>query len=184
MLCTKFLLQSFVLVFGSKTAKEKLADTEMQCRFGESEVILNFRKRVGPLRNGKETIFVTINLPEYISDQAVRLPFSHFGEIVSVFKGRHNFNRKIRNGKRHVRIFPAGGDPEILPRKITFHGGVRRDVLFAEKVVLCYRCKARHMLGENCLVVSPTPEDYDMSNIEQSEAPRDKLAPEKPDSSV
>ena len=41
-----------------------------------------------------------------------------------------------------------------------------------------------HMLGENCPVVSPTPEDYDMSNIEQSEAPRDKLAPEKPDSSL
>ena len=32
----------FVLVFGSKTAKEKLAGTEIQCRFGESEVILNF----------------------------------------------------------------------------------------------------------------------------------------------
>ena len=162
----------FVLVFGSKTAKEKLAGTEIQCRFGESEIIFNFQRRVGPLRNGKEPIFVTINLPEYISDQAVSLAFSNFGEVVSVFKGRH------------VRIFPAGGNPEILPRKITFHGGVRRDVLFAEKVVLCYRCKNRHMLGENCPIVSPTPEDYDMSNIEQSEAPRDKLAPEKPDSSV
>ena len=32
----------FVLVFGSKTAKERLAGTETQCRFGESEVILNF----------------------------------------------------------------------------------------------------------------------------------------------
>ena len=40
------------------------------------------------------------------------------------------------------------------------------------------------MLGENCPVVSPTPEGSDMSNIEQSEAPRDSLAPEKPDSSV
>ena len=52
----------FVLVFGSKTAKNKLTGTEIQCRFGESEVILNFRKRVGPLRNEKEPIFVTINL--------------------------------------------------------------------------------------------------------------------------
>ena len=32
----------FVLVFGSKTAKERLAGTEIQYRFGESEVILNF----------------------------------------------------------------------------------------------------------------------------------------------
>ena len=40
------------------------------------------------------------------------------------------------------------------------------------------------MLHENCPAVSPTPEGSDMSNIEQSEALRDSLAPEKPDSSV
>ena len=46
----------FILVFGSKTPKEKLAGTEIQCRFSDSEVCLNFRKRVGPLRNWKETV--------------------------------------------------------------------------------------------------------------------------------
>ena len=75
----------FVLVFGSKTPKEKLAGTEIQCRFSDSEVCLNFRKRVGPLRNGKEPILVTIFLPELITDQAVRLAFSNFREVVSVF---------------------------------------------------------------------------------------------------
>ena len=103
---------------------------------------------------------------------------------MSVFKGRHKFNKKIRNGKRHVRIFPAGGDPAILPTKIAFHGGVGRDVLFAEKVVLYYRCKTRHMLGENCPVVSPTPEGSDMSYTEQSETPRDNKSAEKADPSV
>ena len=98
----------FVLVFGSRTAKEKLQGTEIECRFGDSEVCLNFRKRVGSLRNGREPIFVTIFLPELISDQAVRLTFSNFGDVVTVFKGRHGFNRKIRNGKWHVKIFPAG----------------------------------------------------------------------------
>ena len=58
----------------------------------------------------------------------MRLAFSNFGEVVSVFKGRHKFNRSIRNGKKHVRIFPAGGDPAILPRKIFFHGNIHRDV--------------------------------------------------------
>ena len=53
----------FVLVFVSKAAKEKLQGTEIQCRFGDSEVCLNFRKRIGPLRNGREPIFVTILLP-------------------------------------------------------------------------------------------------------------------------
>ena len=174
----------FVLVFGSKAAKEKLENTEIQCRFGDSEFCLSFHKRVGPLRNGRETIFVTIFLPEFISDQAVRLAFSNFGEVVSVFKGRHKFNTDVRNGKRHVKIFPAGEDPAILPRKITFHGRIQRDVLFAEKVVLCYRCKTRHMLGENCPVATPTTEDSSMSLAEQSGATIGGAAPVQPEASV
>ena len=173
----------FVLVFNTKTAKEKLSNTEIQCRYGDLQISLNFHKRVGPLRILREPIFVTIFLPEYISDQAARLAFSNFGEVVSVFKGRHNFNRKIRNGKRHVRIFPAGGDPMVLPRKISFHGGIKRDVLFAEKVVGCYRCKTRHMLGENCPVVSPTPEDSSMSYSEQIETPHESSDPAHPEPS-
>ena len=90
----------FVLVFGSKTAKEKLESTEIQCRFGDSDMCLNFRKRVGPLKNGREPIFVTILLPEFISDQTVKLAFSNFGDVVSIFKERHKFNTDIRNGKR------------------------------------------------------------------------------------
>ena len=63
----------FVLVFGSKAAKEKLEGTEIQCRFGDSEICLNFHKQVGSLRNGREPIFVNILLPEFISNQAVGL---------------------------------------------------------------------------------------------------------------
>ena len=85
-----------VLVFGSKTAKEKLSGTEIQCCLGDSEIC----KRVGPLRDGREPIFVTIFLPEFISDQVVRIAFSNSGEVVSVFKGRHRFNRDVRNGKK------------------------------------------------------------------------------------
>ena len=171
----------FVLVFGSKAAREKLENTEIQSRLGDLDICLNFHKRMGPFRNGREPIFVTILLPEFISDQAVRLAFSEFGEVISVFKGRHKFNSDIRNGKRHVKIFPAGGDPGTLPRKISFYGRVRRDVLFAEKVVLCYRCKTRHMLGENCPVVTPTSEDSSMSLTEQSVA--ESSAPVQPESS-
>ena len=32
-------------------------------------------------------------------------------------------------------IFPARRDPDILPRKISFHGHIQRDALFAEKVL-------------------------------------------------
>ena len=72
-------------------------------------------------------------------------------------------------------------EPAILPRKIAFHCGVSRDVLLAEKVVLCYSCKTRHMLGENCPVASPTPEGSDMSYTEQSETSWDSKTPEKTD---
>ena len=163
----------FVLVFGSRAEKGKIFNTVIHSRFGESDLYLNFSKRGGPLRNGNEPILVTINLPEHVSDQAVELAFSNFGEVVSVLKGRHKFNRKLKNGKRHVRIFPAGGDPAVLPRKISFFGGASKDVLFAEKVVQCYRCKTRHMLGENCPVAAPTPEGSSMSHSEQSETPQD-----------
>ena len=76
----------FVLVFGSQAAKEELQNTEIQCRFGDSDLRLSFHKRVGPLRNGREPIFVTVFLPELVSDQAVRLAFSNFGEVITVFK--------------------------------------------------------------------------------------------------
>ena len=158
----------FVLVFGSQAAREKLQNREIQCRFGDHDLRLSFYKRVGPFRSGREPIFVTVFLPEFVSDQAVRLAFSNFGEVITVFKGKHKFNKNIRNGRRHVKIFPAGGDPEILPRKITFHGRIQRDVLFAEKVVLCYRCKTRHMPGENCPIATPAQEDSSMSLPEQS----------------
>ena len=174
----------FVLVFGAKTAKEKLTGIEIQCRFGGSELCLNFRKRVCPLRDGKKSILVTIFLPELISDQGVRLAFSNFGEVVSVFKGRHKFNRNIRNGKWHVKIFPTGGDPAILRRKIYFHGSIRRDVFFAEKVVLCYRWKTRHMLYENCSEATHTPEDSAMSFTEQSGKPSPYQNPVQPVSSA
>ena len=111
---------------------------------------------------------MTILLPEFISDQVVRLAFPSFGEVVSVFKGRHKFNRFIRNGKRHASIFPAGGDPAILPRKISFHRNIQRDVLFAEKVMLGYRGKTCQMLAENCPVMTPTQKDSSMSFIVRS----------------
>ena len=164
--------------------KEKLEGTEIQCHFGDSEICLNFRKRIGPLRNGREPIFVTILLPEFISDQTVKLALSNFGEVVSVFKGRHKFNRSIKNGKIHVRIFPAGGDPVILPRKIFFHGNIRRDFHFAEKVVLCYRCKTRHMLDKNCPVIIPSQKDSRMSFTERSATPSRNLSPRQLDHSA
>ena len=119
---------------------------------------------------------MTIFLPEFISDQAARLAFSNFGDVVAVFKGSHKFNRKFRNCKKHIKIFP-GEDPAILPRKISFHSRIQRDVLFAEKVVF-------HMLGENCPVATPTTEDAGMPSNEQSDTPGENVAPVQPESSV
>ena len=53
----KFCPSKVVLVFGSKTVKDKLTCTEIHYRFGDSEICLNLRKRVGLFRNG-ETCFL------------------------------------------------------------------------------------------------------------------------------
>ena len=50
-----------------------------------------------------------------------------------MFKGRRKFNRNNRNCKGLVKIFPAGGNPLMLPRKITFHDSITRGVLFCGK---------------------------------------------------
>ena len=89
---------------------------------------------------------------------------------MSVFKGRHNLIDPTEMGK-DIRIIPSGGDPAILPRKISFRGNIQMDVLFAEKVVLCYSCKARHMFGENCPVITLTQKDSSMSFTERSATP-------------
>ena len=75
---------------------------KVQSRFSISEICLNFLKRVSHLRNGRERIFATIFLPEFICDQSVRLAFSYFGDVVSAFKDRHKFDRDIRNGQRQI----------------------------------------------------------------------------------
>ena len=161
----------FILAFGSKTAKEKLQGTEIQCRFGDFEVFLNFCKRVGALTNGREPIFVTILFPKFICDQAVDK--SNFREVVSALKGRHKFNRSIRNGKRHVRMFPVGGDPDIVkenffpwkyPQRCRGKGGV----------VLQVQNSTRHMLGENGPVLTLTQKDSSMSFTGKSVTPSHK----------
>ena len=59
----------FVLVFGSKKAKEKLSGAEIQCCFGDSEASLNFRKRVGPLRDGRD---LSLSLSFFLSSLVTR----------------------------------------------------------------------------------------------------------------
>ena len=56
----------------------------------------------------------------------------------------------------------------ILPNEILVYGNIQRGVFFAEKVVLCYRCRTRHLFGENCPVATPTNEDSGMYLNEQS----------------
>ena len=88
-----------------------------------------------------------------------------------MFKRRHEFNRKIRNGKRLVKIFPAGGDLPILPRK--FLSMVRsKGMFFSEKRMCCATdAKLEDMLGEIYPIATPITEDSGMSLNEQSNTP-------------
>ena len=157
--------ERFVLIFGSEDSASKCRSMELSATSGDDRVSLLFRGKQ------RASTFVTIFCPEYISCRAVELAFANFGEVDRVFYGTHKFNRNLRNGKRHIRIFPTGGDPRVLPRKVTFHDGISRDVLYKGKLVNCYRCNTRHGLGEGCPeVVSREP---DVALAEQRNSPCD-----------
>ena len=98
---------------------------------------------------GKEPTFVTFFLPEYVSGQAVDLLSPILESSCLCLKANTSLIGTIRTVK-DVKIFPAEGNPVMLPRKIIFDDSITRGVLFAEKVVLCYRCKPQHILGETC----------------------------------
>ena len=68
--------------------------------------------------------------------------------------------------------------------KISFHGNIQRDVLFAENVVLCYRSKTRHMLGKNCPVITPTQKDSWMPFTERGATPSRNPSPRQLDHSA
>ena len=74
-----------------------------------------------------------------------------------------NLIEKLETVKSKLKSPPTGGDPMILPRKISFHGSIQK-----EKVVLRYRDKTRHMLGESCPETTPTSEDSGMFFNEES----------------
>ena len=136
----------FILIFESKTAKEELKSTKILSCFGDYDLTLT------AIRSSQkwEGSYFCYTFPSWIHKwPGSRLAFSNFGEAVPVFKGRHKFNRNIRNGKGHVKIFPTERNSAMLPKKIIFHDSIRRGVLFAEKVVFCYRCNPRRILGEN-----------------------------------
>ena len=77
-----------------------------------------------------------------------------------MIEGSHKFNRNNRNGKGHVKIFPAEGNPARLSRKIIFHDSITRYAFFTEKVVLRCRCKPQHILGENCPYSYTHPKNF------------------------
>ena len=135
---------TFILIFGSEDSASKCRSAELSATSEERRVTLLFRER------WRAPTFVTILCPEYISCRAVELAFPNFDEVQRVFHGTHTFNCNLRNGKRHVRIFPNGGNPRVLPRRITFLNDISRDVLYKEKIVHCYRCDTRHALDEGC----------------------------------
>ena len=72
----------------------------------------------------------------------------------------------------------------MMMMKNFFHGSIQRDVLFAEKVVMCYSFKTWHMLGDNFPVATPIPEDSGISFTEQSGTPPPNQNPVQPDPSA
>ena len=116
-----------------KTLKPRFVLIGRLCfKMSKCRILCSFGRRKGNLalpRTAESSDVCDHILLEYISCRVVELPFANFGEVERVFYGTHTFNHHLWNGKRHVRIFPTGGDPKILPWRITFPDGIYRDVL-------------------------------------------------------
>ena len=155
--------QRFVLIFESE-------DSALKC-WSEVLCAVSDNVSVSLLFWGqwRTPTFLTLFCPECISCPAVELAFSKFGEVDKAFCGKDKFKRNIRNGKRHIRIFPSGGDPRVLPRKITFHDEISRDILHKGKIVNHYRCDTWHALGDGCPIA--VSEEADVLIPEQEPSP-------------
>ena len=108
---------------------------------------------------------MTILLSKFISDQGAKLALFNFGEVVPVFKGRHKFNRFIKNVKKHVRIFPAGGGPAMLSRKISFHGNIQRNILSLKRWCCATGAKLVACFAKNCPVIKKIPGCLSLSGM-------------------
>ena len=64
-------ISKFILILESKTAKEKLENTEILSHSGDYDLTLTAIP--SSQKNGKEPTFATFFFPEYISDQALDL---------------------------------------------------------------------------------------------------------------
>ena len=89
-------------------------------------------------------------LPTAISDTAVHLAFCDTGTVHQVFAGTYEKDfHEIQNGKHHIRLTPYVKNE--IPHQICFEGQNREFIVYwAEKEVLCKKCKTVHMLKISC----------------------------------
>ena len=134
-------------------------------------------------KHDQNTVFVTLYLPSTVSDTAVRRVFQEFGMVHAVSNGTFKGDlRGIRNGKRHVRLTPAGSKHD-LPHQVQFPGDGRFfNVLWAEKIVNCKKCLSDHMLSENCDEAMAQRNKYidEVDNVSQTDSTVQVMGPSDP----
>ena len=108
---------------------------------------------------------MTILLPEFISDQAMRLALSNLDKVDT------NLIDPSETGKDMLKSSLLE-DIQRYCQGNFLSMTISREMSFSpEKVVLCYRYKTRHMLDENCPVITPAQKDSSMSFTERSATP-------------
>ena len=112
----------------------------------------------------KELNFVTLLLPEYISDHAVDLLSSILERSYLCLKAGTCLIGAIAMEKDMSKFSAQRGIHRCCSNSIS-RGGP-----FVEKVVLCYRCKRRHIFCENCPYSYTTTKRSGMSLIEEGDS--------------
>ena len=160
---------SFVLNFKTKELRDACNGLDMQGKIKGDAFTITILDKL-PAKNSKvqfnePNTLITIYLPETISNRQVADAFSNFGKIVDIFYGKHKFCPQIGNGKRHLQFIPKDHEFTSIPRKIAFHDGVIRNVMYPEKIISCDKCKQRHSYVAGCNIA--TEDKIVLSNLQR-----------------
>ena len=116
--------KKFVPAPGSRAAKEKPEDTETQCRFGDSQICLNFHRRVGVLSEMRENLFLWL--------------FSFLSSLVTRQWDSHSPILEM--------LYPFSKEDISLTRKLGMVNGMLKSSP-RERIQRYYRGKSLSMVG-------------------------------------
>ena len=105
----------------------------------------------------KHSILITTFADPSVTNSELREKLKPFGKVIHVAYGYHEFDKKIRDGRRFINFIPEV-EVTAIPHSINVEGMVF-PLHFKGKRVHCKKCNTRHTFEEPCTETPSTPTD-------------------------